>query len=939
MLTKFPKILCALAVLVAIPAWGASSEHPNQFGSSHGGYSGSYGHHPQPRGWKVVSVSISPQGAVLQSGSSLQFHATCTYRNHKQDNCEAAGGAAWSVSRPTVTSVSSAGLATEIVPPAWQPSHAYSLGALVTDSNGYIEQAAVAGTSGSSITWPQLGDQDNDSSGGTFAEQDYFTDLQNNGICPCGVVDGTVQWNLVGTTYDPSFVVATVGGISDKAGLYRQHPGDTWYQYPTPDYASYKDSISGDPLPLNVAVGSTVTIGSGVVLNDPTNDNGEGQPFDDSCNWKSSDPSVATVDRHGLTTGISPGTTEITCARAGDGNFGASSVSGWIAPGNVISLNVVRGGNGHTTWYVLPGGGTLYSPTNSNGQCSGKANRTYAQAGGAGVDQPCGAGNIRDLWADGVTPGQLKWVISGGDTVIVAPNSAGYNLGLDEGSASGWEPVNCTGTTFGRGCMMPSIPSGTRWNPTRILGANYRNCSSDAAKTLLDVTYGASAGINVKDSQFVQIGCFEITDQSQCSNDYPFTHRCNKPVDNYGLDGIQESALTSYVSFDNIFVHGLAEEGISGASGLGVVYNHLHLRGNPIGGFNMDDSPWGLGNISVAGGLTMLNSITEFTGCVEEYPVVHQYPYIECRDQKTGGYGDGFGTGSDTGNWFFDHDTWQYNYQDGLDLLHSGLQNLTVINSLSRGNEGQSFKIGSAEHVLFYNNIAISNCFRLGEPFGDEPASALVPGGGPPGNGYGLCRAGGNLAFDYVGGGTYQFFFNTIEGTNNNDTPIGLGCTASYDSCASAKSVFRDNLEMGFLDLLNTKAQNDGAIPALIYVGLADLENQSYQNSTVMPPHTGFTVRDHNLFFGVRDGTGGYQTGTNWCPPVLGPGESCNTLDPLFENEPARPISAESDFDSPKTWVPSSNSPAKGAGVWIPGINRDHDGKRRSYPPTLGAIQ
>ena len=65
----------------------------------------------------------------------------------------------------------------------------------------------------------------------------------------------------------------------------------------------------------------------------------------------------------------------------------------------------------------------------------------------------------------------------------------------------------------------------------------------------------------------------------------------------------------------------------------------------------MDDTPHSLGNISVAGGFTMNNSITEFVGCVEEYPIVHKYPYIECRDSETGGYGDGFGTASTTGDW------------------------------------------------------------------------------------------------------------------------------------------------------------------------------------------------------------------------------------------------------------------------------------------------
>ncbi len=304
---------------------------------------------------------------------------------------------------------------------------------------------------------------------------------------------------------------------------------------------------------------------------------------------------------------------------------------------------------------------------------------------------------------------------------------------------------------------------------------------------------------------------------------------------------------------------------------------------------------------------------------MEEYPVVHNYPYIECRDAETGGYGDGFGTASTTGNWYFDHDTWQYNFQDGLDLLHSGMQNLTVTNSLSQANIGQSFKIGSGDNVVFQNNIAMANCFRVGTQIGDEPA--IYPGG------YVLCRANGNLIFNFTNVGTYSVQDNTIVETNNADTPVGLECEGGWSFCQNANAQFQNNLLMGYLD--NVNPNSDGELPAVFYLGNPDLVNQSFFESTYMPQFNGWRTRNHNLFYNVRSGD---------CPTPLQTGETCNTADPMFVGEPASPISAESDLDN-FNFKPASGSPAVGAGIAIPGLTTDYTGATRPNPPSIGAVE
>jgi len=763
------------------------------------------------------------------------------------------------------------------------------------------------------------------------------------------------------------YVMVAAGALSDKAEVWGQHPGDTWYQYPTPDLNFYGDTQKGTSLPLNVAVGSTVTIGSGFEINDP-HVNSTGSPFQASCNWSSSSTSIATVDRHGQVTGVAPGPVTITCGQVGNAVFGTSSMPGWVAPGNVITLSVVPGGTSNTTWYVLPGGGTLYSSTNTSGQCNGQVNATYAAAGGTGIQTnlPCAVGNIRDLWADGVTYQQLQWVIQGGDTVMVAPIAGGYNTGLDQPSGSGWLPTNCQGSSYG--CYMPTVPSGSPTQHTRILGTNWANCHSDSAKTTLVASYGANGAINVTDSQFVDVACFELIGKGACSGGY--TNSCTA-TSNAGNNGILESALSSDDTYTDIFIHGTSGNGIYGPSGVGVVANYLHVRAAPSAGIEMDDNTWNSGNISVAGGFTMNNSIIEWTGCIEEYPVVHNYPYIECRDQNTGAYGDGFGTASTTGDWSFDHDTFQYNFQDGLDLLHSGMQTLSITNSFAQANEGQEFKLGSGDNIIFRNNIALGNCYRLGDLIGDEPASALTPGGGPPGVNYGLCRAGANLAMHITDQGTYEFQNNTIVSVTGTDTPITIACEGGWDSCTNANAVFQNNLIMNYLDTLNpNNVNNDGGkIPALFYLGNDGNQwnwgipyNPPYSPDPTtglyfMPLEDGWQTRSNNIFFNIRTIDPGYA-GTpdstygplNWCPlpgntrlgPNFGTLETCDTQDPLFVNEPANSmttsISAETDLDN-FNFTPSSSSPANGAGVTIPGLTTDFNGNTRPSPPSIGAIE
>jgi hypothetical protein len=790
----------------------------------------------------VSSVAISPQGAVLQNGSTQQFNASCTYSDGSTDNCAAAGGAKWVTARPADVSVNGTGL----------------------------------------VKW-------------------ISTSFPGTGIA---------YTNL----YETSWVIVSAGGKTDRAGVYGQFSGDTWTQFMTPSPSEYTDGF-GNFIPMTVAVGSKVTIGAGFAITHGSDFHG-GFPMSATCSWSSSDPTKATVDRQGMVTALATGSVTITCGRAGDAKWGISNSKGWTAPGNAITFTIVAGAKGTTTWYVRPGGGTPYvsSKTTPKGQCDGKHDADYP---GKGVNQPCAMGNIRYLWSDEQTQYQLKWMISGGDTVIVRQKPGGYMASVDAPAPSGgghWIPTNCDGNQYT--CHMPSIPSGTASRHTRILGENYASCRSDSAKTLLNGSWNSDEIINVGDSQFVDVACLELSSKVSCGL---YAHACAQYTDAGVKSGLVESALTSNVNYTDLFIH-RTSDGIHGASGAGIVADHIHIRGTPGAGIDMDDTPWGgMSNMSVAGGLTLTNSVTEFVGCLEEYPTVHNYPYIECVDSNTGGYGDGFATASTVGDWVFDHDTWRANFQDGLDLLHSGMNSLTVTNSTSYANEGQAYKLGSAQHVVFQNNTAGGNCARPGQLYGDEPASALAPGGGPPGAKYSLCRGGGDIIFiQFDNQGTYVVQNNSIFGYG---TTFDMACDEPWSHCENTSATFQNNVILGYQGVAGDE------FPGLFYLQNTD-KSGSNSTSTNMPPLNGWSVRDHNLYYNIRRG---------WCPSSQ-TGETCNKLSPKFINQPPNPYRNQTALDD-FNFMPASDSPLIGAGISIPGLLNDALGFPRPARPAIGAIE
>jgi hypothetical protein len=234
----------------------------------------------------------------------------------------------------------------------------------------------------------------------------------------------------------------------------------------------------------------------------------------------------------------------------------------------------------------------------------------------------------------------------------------------------------------------------------------------------------------------------------------------------------------------------------------------------------------------------------------------------------------------------------RYNTQDGLDLLHVNGGLISVTNSISYGNMGQQWKLGAMRSVLFENNVTIHNCRRM---------SAPMPGAPERYNKYLslFCRAAGDgIALLVNDDGNYVF---------RNNSFVGYGAT-SYDiecsgHCSKANITFQNNLHIGYKDPAG------GELPAVFY--FAEL------------PRNPFAARDHNIYYNMRSCPSGWT-------------EHC--VNPKIANMPT--WTGEASLDGINFHL-TSGSPARGAGIAVPGLMKDYDGIQRpaNSAEDIGAFQ
>ncbi len=549
-----------------------------------------------------------------------------------------------------------------------------------------------------------------------------------------------------------------------------------------------------------------------------------------------------------------------------------------------------------TTWYVRADGGSRYSATALKGQCDGLADAAYP---GKGIDRHCAFNDYRFLWDDR-SYGHTGWVISGGDIVIL-DNTKQWRVGFDgNGPSDAW----CYGGDGAYVCGNPPIPAGTPARHTRILGRNYEHCNTDNGPDKSKMTqifggHGVFAALNLRAAQYVDVQCMEITRHSQCivhgSPAYPSPCKTGFPLDDYDSNGVVTDVGTRDVLLQDLWIHGHTDRGILGPIGGLVTANRVVIGYNGDSGWDFDD---GRGTASVNATLVFNYSTIEWSGCNQEYPIVHAYPAISCYSQSTGGYGDGIGSPANMGmDVYIDHSIFRYNTQDGEDFGHidQGSHTLRITNSLSYANSGAQLKWGpNFTSVVVENNLILGNCLRMSAPIAGAPGSYNA-------HLEDFCRAGSTLSFNFRQGGTALLANNTIVSY----APItaDINCWASI--CSQSTLTFENNILRGYDNPGTYKLGGEAGGPSGLYFGKP----------------IGNVVRNGNIYFGIK------KMG---CPAHASTGESCE--DPKFVAEPD--FKSERDLDN-FNFHPAQTSPALRLGVRVPGLSEDYDGKPR---PATGSI-
>ena len=518
------------------------------------------------------------------------------------------------------------------------------------------------------------------------------------------------------------------------------------------------------------------------------------------------------------------------------------------------------------TWYIRPDGGTRYSANARKGQCDGKADAAYR---GSGTNQHCAFNDYRYLYTDR-TYGNLGWVISGGDTVIIrgGPYRVGYN---------GPNPNDGFGGTPGDpySASSPTIPAGTASQHTRILGENYASCNA-SNKTQLFGGFGVSVVLPLNGAQYVDVGCIELTRHSQCikygSPANPGNCNTGYPLDDYATNGITTDTHTHDILLQDMWIHGFTSRGIIGPIGGTVTAERVDIAYNGAAGWDFDD---GSATPNVNGVLNLDTVTIEWSGCNQAYPGTGA---VSCYSQSTGGYGDGIGTpGGTCLTTHVDHSTFRYNTQDGFDMLHNdtGSCSLTITNSTSYGNNGEQFKWGANDNpAVFTNNTVIANCMRLSAPMTGQPSTYNK-------NLSDFCRANDALVFHFRQGGTLMMANNTI--VSYAPTTLDFDCDDT-GGCSNSTFTFKNNIVLGYD---NPGTYNLGGKPG----GPGGF----YFDHTI-----GNIVRSNNIYYGIR----GMRLQTLF--------SSERFVDPQFASQPR--FSKEQDLDGFNFHL-SPSSPAHGMGA------------------------
>jgi hypothetical protein len=456
---------------------------------------------------------------------------------------------------------------------------------------------------------------------------------------------------------------------------------------------------------------------------------------------------------------------------------------------------------------------------------------------------------------------------------------------------------------------VPPLINGTANAHTRVLGVNYANCTSPAAKAHVNGGYGVLAVFSLQGASYVDVGCFDVTDFSNCGR-VGQANGCNTnyPLSDYASNGILLNNSTTNTTITDVNIHGMASAGMGGATGDGVVLTRVSVSGNPSSGWNMDDGSGTTGS----GHLTLSYFTAQWNGCAEEYPIVDAVPYSDCTDDNSSGYGDGIGTATVLSNsaWIIsmDHSVAAYNTQDGFDLAHlqGNGSTLSISDSLLYGNMGQQLKMGSPGTVI--NNLIVGNCNALRQAIPGTPSGYNTKLSD-------FCRASDVPVMLTIsdGGLTTRYLNNTLYTANS----IGVEVTPNPICTTTCHLQYENNIFLGFQNnaLNGYPGGGSGQFPTPIYfdngIQILSLPGSSFTN---------------NLTFNPRN---------NWpCPRTDWNEQNAICADPGLVDESYHL------YGFGNMSPASASSIVIGKGIAIPDVLTDFlNGPRSTSSPSIGAYE
>ena len=432
------------------------------------------------------------------------------------------------------------------------------------------------------------------------------------------------------------------------------------------------------------------------------------------------------------------------------------SAAALLAWGGFAAFNVASA----TTYYVRTDGGTA-------SQCNGQADAAYP---GSGSNMSCAWNHPFVALPPTTSTHPMTPRIHGGDTLVIDAGS--YQMGADGKNVSTTYGACYLGSPWD--CVMPSIPSGTASNPTRIVGAGWDSgCKAPPELWGSDQPYHI---LDLDGSSNVIVACLNITDHSACiQGDSDASVSCNHTSAPYGAWaplGIHAQD-SSNVTLQDLNIHGLASTAIQAGRLSNWTVTRVKMIGNGRAGWNGDLG--GSTGSSNSGTLNFNNIEIGWSGCAEQYPSTTIYA---CWGSQTGGYGDSFSTASTGGNWTFNQVYIHDGTQDGLDMLYAdGTGKVTVLRSRFEGSAGNQVKIAGPSVVQ--NSVIIGNCAHFNGQYdmtsGDN------------------CRAAGNaLVMRVFPGNLVSLSYNTISGQGD----CLVQADGNYGSSTSEVDLY-DNVLLG----------------------------------------------------------------------------------------------------------------------------------------------